>query len=249
MHARDREMVQRPETRLPMERLRGSAISSHPATLTESVLSAAGPYPFQRFDSPAPGRSTMDAPDSPSPDRELVARIRAGDEHAFEAVFRTHYDGLCRFAAGIVGSDAEAEELAQEMLLRIWRQREDLMIAGSLPAYLYAAIRNGALNRLRRGRAEQRWRDQVTREGDVPHHGGAEPARADDDLRSTELAAAIERAVDELPPRRRQAYVLRRQHHLSYAEIAAVMEIAPKTVEIQIGAALKTLRQKLAEWL
>jgi len=68
-------------------------------------------------------------------------------------------------------------------------------------------------------------------------------------LRAAELAAAIERAIAQLPPRCREAYLLRRQHHLSYAEIARVMGIAPKTVEIQIGAALKALRASLADWL
>lgn len=190
----------------------------------------------------------MAAPDATSPDEDLVARIRAGDEQAFESVFRDHYDGLCRFAARIVDSDAEAEELTQEMLLRLWRKREALSIAGSLAAYLYAAVRNESLNRLRRARAERQWRERVVLEREAGDRGRYS-ASADDEVRSAELADAIERAVEELPPRRRQAYVLRRQHHLSYAEIAAVMDIAPKTVEIQIGAALKALREKLADWL
>lgn len=196
---------------------------------------------------PLPAQSRMAAPDATSPDEDLVARIRAGDESAFESVFRAHYDGLSRFAARMVGSDAEAEELTQEMLLRVWRRREELAISGSLAAYLYAAVRNESLNRLRRARAEQEWRERVLRERDAAD--AHRSAGADDDVRAAELAAAIERVIEELPPRRRQAYVLRRQHHLSYAEIAAIMEIAPKTVEIQIGAALRTLREKLADWL
>jgi RNA polymerase sigma-70 factor (ECF subfamily) len=180
--------------------------------------------------------------------RELVARIRRGDEAAFRVLFSAHYNGLCVFAARILGSDAVAEEVVQESLIRIWEQRERWVVPGTVAAYLYATVRNRSLNRLRHERAVAHWRERIGREAAATAEVVRDPTPYND-VRDEELARALDRALDELPPRCRQAFVLRRQHHLSYVEIAHAMGIAPKTVEVQIGLALKALRKKMAGWL
>jgi RNA polymerase sigma-70 factor (ECF subfamily) len=86
----------------------------------------------------------------PGQDAAWLERIRAGDPGAFEALFREHYHGLCLFAARLVASDAVAEELVQDVLLRVWQQRERWTVTGSVAAYLYGAVRNQALGHLRR---------------------------------------------------------------------------------------------------
>jgi len=183
-----------------------------------------------------------------TPNDELSARIRAGDETAFDALFRDYYNGLCVFAARIVGSDAAAEEIVQDVLLRIWRRHACWEDCGSVAGYLYAAVRNRALNEIRAERFREGRQGQVALDAEITGIGGARIS-ADERVRAGELAQAIDEAIQELPPRCRQAFLLRRQHHLSYAEIARIMEISPKTVEIQIGNALKALRKKLADWL
>ena len=190
----------------------------------------------------------MVAPVSFVPDADLVTRIRAGDEPAFEALFREHYTKLCVFAARLIGSDAAAEEIVQDVLLSIWRRHEQWDVPGTVASYLYAAVRNRAFNQLRDERQRRHKRAQLTQELTILGQD-ANRIEADDVVRSEELARAIARAIEELPPRCREAFLLRRQHNLSYAEIARVMQIAPKTVEIQIGAAYKSLRKKLAEWM
>jgi RNA polymerase sigma-70 factor (ECF subfamily) len=99
---------------------------------------------------------------------------------------------------------------------------------------------------LRHAQVEKRWRDRVERGENISMISSA-PA-ADEETQFNELVTAVRFAVDELPPRTRQAFLLRRQHGLSYAEIAQVMGIAPKTVEVQIGAALRTLRARLSRF-
>jgi RNA polymerase sigma-70 factor (family 1) len=181
-------------------------------------------------------------------DDGLIARIRAGDGSAFEAIVRDHYNGLCIFAARLTGSDAAAEEIVQDVLLRIWQRHERWEVAGSIASYLYTAVRNRALNTLRDERHHRQWQKEIASEMALLDGDGAR-GRPDAGVRSAELARAIDQAIQALPPRCRQAFLLRRQHHLSYAEIARVMGITPKTVEIQIGIALKALRKKLADWL
>ena len=177
-------------------------------------------------------------------DDELIPRIRAGDEAAFDALVRRHYNGLCVFAARMTRSDATAEELVQDVLLRVWQHHEEWAVSGSVAAYLYAAVRNTALNHVRRERYLERWQAGAAAQADAPR-----VPEADEDVRAAELAAALERAIDELPLRCRQVFILRRQHHMSCAEVARVMQIAPKTVEIQMGLAIKALRRKLAHLL
>lgn len=195
-----------------------------------------------------PSAAAMAVPAVTITDSDLVASIRIGEKSAFELLYRDHYETLCHYALRWVESPAVAEDVVQDVFLRIWRRRTEWYVEGPLTAYLYAAVRNGALNRVRGARVRQLWAERTEREQllDGPAMGGEE---ADGQLRADELQQAIEAAIADLAPRCREAFVLRRRHHLSYAEIATIMDIAPKTVEVQIGLALRTLRQKLQEWL
>ncbi|HEU4640829.1 MAG TPA: RNA polymerase sigma-70 factor [Gemmatimonadaceae bacterium] len=179
-------------------------------------------------------------------DSDLIARIRAGDESAFEQLFHRYYRELCVHASRIDRAGGTAEEIVQEVFFRIWMHRERLLPVESLSGYLYAAVRNVALNRLARARTEERWR--AAKQVDALDARTEAPA-ADAEMRETEMAMAIDRAIGELPPRCREAFLLRRQRQLSYAEIAQAMGTSQKTVEIQIGKALRLLRKSLAEWL
>src|SRR5213596_1993962 len=74
---------------------------------------------------------------------DLPQRIREGDEAAFEAMFRTHYDGLCRYVAGYLGSRDAAEDVVQAVFARIWDDRAHWVV-GELQPYLYAAVRRAS---------------------------------------------------------------------------------------------------------
>jgi len=189
----------------------------------------------------------MAEPLSASSDLDLVARIQGGDEAAFALVFLQHYQRLCVLAARMMRSDAAAEELVQDVFFRVWQQRERWDVTSTIGGYLTMSVRNHALNQLRRNQIVQTWSAQESGSTRSALHG--QLSAPDEELGSNELADAIARAIDDLPSRCREAYVLRRQHQLSCAEIARIMQISPKTVEIQIGNALKMLRKRLAEWL
>lgn len=179
-------------------------------------------------------------------DSDFIERIRAGDEHAYEELFHLHYRELCRYAARISPNPGAAEEIVQEVFLKVWLRRDRLREVQTLRSYLYAAVRNHALNQIKRDGYETRWRrGKAVELAEAP----AFASSADEDVRAAELTVAIEDALAALPPRCRQAFLLQRRERMSVAEIAKTMEIAPKTVEVQIGNALKLLRRSLAEWL
>ena len=180
------------------------------------------------------------APD-PAADRELLARVRTGDSAAFESLFRTRYAELVELAEGILRERAAAEDAAQEVMLELWRRRETMVLETSLRAYLLRAVRNRALNQVRH--------EQVRRRADpeVLSPGGSAPA--DRDVLEEEIDSALRRAVAELPQRCREVFELSRVHGLKYAEIARVLDISVKTVEAQMGKAIRVLRERLAPWL
>jgi RNA polymerase sigma-70 factor (ECF subfamily) len=181
---------------------------------------------------------------------DWIALVRAGDTAAFEAMFRRYYEPLLRFALAYVPSREAAEDLVQDVFFRVWEQRERWEVRATLAAYLYGATRNRCLDYVRHRIVEQQWEERAATARIVARetiHGPAPSAQAT--LELDELDAAIRRAVDRLPDRCRQTFVLSREHGLSYAEIAAVMGISVKTVKIQMGRALKALRTTLAPFL
>ncbi|NBB75719.1 MAG: RNA polymerase sigma-70 factor [Bacteroidetes bacterium] len=170
------------------------------------------------------------------------ARIRLSDREAFREMFHAHYGALCAFAAQYVGSLDKARDVVQEVFLTIWEHRADWTLTGSLKAYLYQAVRNRALNATR-NRDTRRQAYAAHRQ----RHAQANHRTAEDDTYYHQLSEAVRRAVDELPARRRMVFLLHRRHDFTYREIAEIMDIAPKTVENQMGRALKSLRQRLSE--
>jgi RNA polymerase sigma-70 factor, ECF subfamily len=173
---------------------------------------------------------------------ELLARIASGDRGAFEQLFREHYAALVRFGEGLLRSRELAEDTVQEVLLNLWRQRETVRVDDSVRAYLFRAVRNRSLNHMRNERVRREAVPQLVLES-------RESTAADAALGETELESAVRQAVAELPPRCREVFELSRVRGLKYQEIAETLGISIKTVETQMGRALKSLRERLRPYL
>jgi RNA polymerase sigma-70 factor (ECF subfamily) len=179
-------------------------------------------------------------------DAALVARIRVGDEAAFERMFRAYYNRLCVFVTRYVGAPDLAEELVEAVFARIWEHRATWEVRGTLTAYLYTAARYQVLDFRRHAAVERRMRERSAHEGLAP---GLSQGTLGSDQRqeceAADLARALHDAVERLPERCRVIFTLRWQHNLSYAEIAATLGVATKTVETQLNRAFKALRERL----
>lgn len=165
------------------------------------------------------------------------APIAAGDRAAFEALFRLHYRPLCAFAMGYLKDGDKAEDLVQELFLRLWLDREKHGGVVHVKAYLYASVRNRCIN------ATQITRRLVPLEEGT--HAAAEPTMAEDEHQ--ERIARVQAAVAALPPERQRIFVLCKYEGLKYQQIADRLGISVKTVENQMGKALKDLRSELAD--
>jgi RNA polymerase sigma-70 factor (ECF subfamily) len=179
-------------------------------------------------------------------ERECLARLRMGDELAFESIFRAHAAALCDFAFSYVRVREIAEEVVQDLFCWIWEQRFTVDMPYGMRAWLFTAVRNRSLNVLRNRRMEFSIHERVAREARVKVAVVVSP---DSELSAAELSEAAARVVQGMPPRCREAYTLIRAQHMGYAEAAQVMGIAPKTVEIHMTRALAILRAALAAWI
>lgn len=175
-------------------------------------------------------------------ERDLQQRIRAGDEGAFDIVFRAHYPQLVRMAESVVRERALAEEIAQEVMLELWRRRESLQVEQTFRAYLIRSTRNRALNHIRHDRI-------VAREAAFVALDPPTAPSAEDEVLGVELEKAVRDAVNGLPENCREVFQLSREQGLKYSEIASALEISIKTVEKRMGQALAELRERLAPWL
>jgi RNA polymerase sigma-70 factor (family 1) len=174
-------------------------------------------------------------------DAELIRRLRAGDERALETLFREHYATMVTVVRRIVFAPDVAEELVQDVFFKVWRKREDLAEIDTLRTYLIRAARNTALNHLRRQKLEHAHEEREAAKGEP-----LTVEATDDGAATSELGEAVTRAIDRLPPRCREVFLLSRDTGLTYGEIATELGISIKTVETQMGRALKTLRILLA---
>lgn len=185
----------------------------------------------------------MKIPRRTDPMDELVTRVRVGDDEAFETLFRAYCANLCDYAGSFVASHAVAEDLVHDVFCDLWARRKEWAPSGSVEAYLFRAVRNKALNWLKHRRIAWRW------EAEKRHQ--ARPPQIDPEtiLWSRDLEQVAREAVDALPERQRSVFKMARERGMSYAEIAATLGIAPKTVENHMGRALKFLRERLEAYL
>ncbi len=170
-------------------------------------------------------------------------RIRQGDVKEYEKMFRTYYQALCNYACTFLKDPDEAEETVQQVFVNIWNKREQISITTTLQAYLYRAVNNASLNRLRHEKVRNQHRDHVqAMQSPVVEHTAQE-------VISRELSREISKAVESLPEKCRETFEMSRYEGLSYAEIAERHGVSIKAVEKQMGKALRILRVALSEYL
>ena len=166
------------------------------------------------------------------------APIAAGDQLAFEQLFREQYRPLCAFARQYLKDPEKGEDLVQDLFLRLWQDREKVSVTTSVKSYLFASVRNRCLNAL----AVQSQMRPLDEEADDRSHDDV----VDEDERTLRLAR-VQAAIEALPEERGRIFKLSRYEGLKYHEIAERLGISPKTVENQMGRALKTLREDLKD--
>lgn len=158
----------------------------------------------------------------------------------FEQVFNGYYQQLASFSYTYVQSHEVAEDIVQEMFSNIWTKVDKIDIRTNIKSYLYGATRNACLNYLKHQKIERKYEAQ---EMQKPTYNDV------DFLELDELEKEIEVALNKMPERCREIFVMSRYEEKRYKEIAEELDLSIKTVENQMGKALKVMRSSLARYL
>jgi len=174
-------------------------------------------------------------------DIEIIRRIRQGDTGQFESLFRSSYVSMVRYAKSIIKDQDTAEEIVQDLFFRLWQDKEKIKIESSLNGYLFRAVHNRCLHWIDHNRVVEKYMKDVL---------SGEPESVEtpaDALNVKELQLKIVRIIERLPERCGRIFCMNRFEGLKYSEIAEKLSVSVKTVEADMGKALREFRKVLKE--
>jgi RNA polymerase sigma-70 factor (ECF subfamily) len=176
-----------------------------------------------------------------SPEEEETWRsIQAKDKQVFERYYKEHYKFFFLVACQYLGDAAPAQEVVNDVYLRLWQDAERIVIHSSLRSYLYRSVVNRCLNELDKSKRDQRRQDEAGRRID--------PAVEWKEMEDNELRLRLYQAIDQLPEQCRKVFRMSRFEEMKQQEIADRLGISIKTVKNHITHALQQLRRVLDEW-
>lgn len=163
-------------------------------------------------------------------------------ELVFEQLFRSHFKALHAYAFTIIREEVTAEEMVQNVFCRLWENRGRIEINQSAKAYLYRSVYNESLNYLKHQKVKEAYQRHAVRNADQEESPAQKNAHQ-------ELQQNLSKAMNELPEQCRTIFQMSRFEELKYREIAEALGLSVKTIEHQMGKALRILRIKLADFL
>ncbi len=170
---------------------------------------------------------------------EWAIKIKKGDKAAFNKLFLRYYDRLCQFVGYYIRDTDVAENIVQELFFRIWINRTTWNFTPNIVSYLYKAARNYSLNHLKNNKIKDKFLDDYSESFNLSE-------TPEKEFIDREFNNKVHEAINELPEQCRIIFKMKKFDGLKYAEIADIKNISIKTVETQMGRALKHLRKKLA---
>jgi len=176
-------------------------------------------------------------------DTAIIQLLKDRDESGFEQVFKHYFKSLYRYALTFLQDHDQAEDTVQNVFYKLWDKIEHLHFTDSLAAYLYRAVYNESLNHLKHKKVRRTYQTYIATTMKDQTDG------AHKKVMFSELERRLQSAINELPEQCRTVFQMSRFEELRYLEIADRLGISVKTVENQMGKALKQLRIKLVDYL
>jgi len=218
---------------------------AHAGALDRRLLNASG----KQSSAPLPMANSLEAVS----DVDVMLRVKAGDESAFAFLVQKYRRPLVGFMYRLCHNPASAEELAQEVFLRVYRSRESYEPSAKFTTWLYRIATNLAVNHARDTRHERP--ENTVRLDEPDQETGNTPDLADDSLTAEEQMlkrerlAAIRIRVNALPERQRLAVMMHKYQQMDYRQIAAVMKLSESATKSLLFRAYETLREQLKEFV
>ena len=161
----------------------------------------------------------------------------------FENLFKSHYAELCGFANKYLEDLEAAEEIVQAFFVKFWENRETVNAKTSQRSYIFTSVKNACLNQIKHIKIREEYKVVNQREMEDSQYA------VDDEFEATELDQKIRKSIESLPEGRRRVFIMSRFDGLKYKEIAEKLKISVKTVENQMGSAIKYLKSELSDYL
>lgn len=171
-------------------------------------------------------------------ERELIIRLKQSSKDAFTALYKSYWKQVYNFSRLYLTHANVAEDVVQEVFVKVWETREFLREDDSFKGLLFIITRNLIFNQHRKNVNEDFYKLTVLAALEEPYD-------VEEEIETHNLQEYIDRLIDELPPRRREIFNLSRKEQKSYKEIALLLNISEKTVENQISEALKFLKKNV----
>jgi RNA polymerase sigma-70 factor (ECF subfamily) len=174
-------------------------------------------------------------------DTDITGRIRNGDIGQFESLFRSSYVSLVRYAKTLIKDHDTAEEIVQDLFFKLWQDKEKLKIESSLNGYLFRSVHNRCLHYIEHSRVVERHAAEILQQQTDTQESPS------DILNYKELQEKIATILERLPDRCGKIFTMNRFEGLKYTEIAEKLSVSIKTVEANMGRALKEFRKELTQ--
>ncbi|MBQ8530624.1 MAG: RNA polymerase sigma-70 factor [Parabacteroides sp.] len=171
-------------------------------------------------------------------EKELIIRLKQGSKEAFTTLYKQYWKQVYDFSCLYLTSVSAAEEVVQEVFIKVWESREFLREDDNFKGLLFIITRNMIFNQHRKKLNEDFYRVTVLAAMEKSYD-------IEDEIETNNLREYIDLLIEELPPRRREIFNLSRKENKSYKEIALLLNISEKTVENQIHEALKFLKKNI----
>ncbi|MDU1905521.1 MAG: RNA polymerase sigma-70 factor [Dysgonomonas sp.] len=173
---------------------------------------------------------------------QLLARMKQDCEESFSILFNIYYRDLVLYAGSIIYDRFVCEDIAQNILLKLWNDRHSLFIETSLKSYLLRSVKNSCLDKIRHQKI-------------VDNHAAAmtftrfSENETENYILHSDLQEQLEKAIEKLPEKYKEIFILSREKELKYKEIAEELNISVRTVEDRMSKALAQLRILLKDFL
>ncbi|MEP5339168.1 MAG: RNA polymerase sigma-70 factor [Algibacter sp.] len=170
---------------------------------------------------------------------KLIKHLKKGNEYAYAYLVKTYFKPLCHYAFGLSRDHFVAEDLVQNVLIRFWEKRNKLKSDTSIKSFLYKSVYNEFINLYRKEVSTDKLREK--------YFMTIKPLYEEGDVELDRLMILVKQAIEQLPPKCKEIFLLSKKEGLTYAEIADYLNISQKTVENQMGIAFTIIRKKAKE--
>lgn len=179
----------------------------------------------------------------PNTDPELLQRFARGDQQAFAAIYGQYHSLIYNYLLKFTKDPTLAEDLLHDIFLKIWDARARVDIKVSFTAYLYGLARNTVLTQLNRMNLYDAIRGEILSNAELELH----PRNLMNKVEAREYEELLQKAIDNLPPQRKEAFILCRQQGKSYEEAATIMNISRNTLKQHLSLSVKSIKEYLLE--